>query len=237
MALNPVDPSTDLPFDCILVPQGAEAAAVRRGLQLAQASTAVFPIAMGPQVTAERLTSALAQGVFDRCKQVLVLGVAGSLSPQLGVGDVVIYDQIVSPSGDPVGVGSAMATLKQRLPQAQAVTALNSDRLLHEASEKQALQTLASAVDMEAAAIAQSFASFADREIAIATVRVISDDIHTTLPDITGATRADGTLNPWGMAWAMLRQPQASFNLIRGSLQALKVLEQTTTQILKTPDA
>jgi nucleoside phosphorylase len=238
-------------FDAILVPQGAEAAAVQRGLKLAQASCPVIAIAMGPTPTTRRLAKALGQNQLRAQNRVLVLGVAGSLSPELGVGDIVIYANLlllhkgedIPPPGEvppnelSVSLGRAIPqlenlALRQRLPQASFVTALSSDRLIHRASEKVQLHhsTHAQVVDMEAAAIQ---ASLAPQEIEISTVRVISDGIDLDLPDTQAAITPAGDLD-WGkMAIAMLRQPRASLNLITGSLKALKVLEQVTYQIFK----
>ncbi|NJR67996.1 MAG: 5'-methylthioadenosine/S-adenosylhomocysteine nucleosidase [Synechococcales cyanobacterium CRU_2_2] len=47
--------------------------------------------------------SALSQGQLAGARRVLVLGVAGSLSPRLGVGAVVIYERVVSPAGGHAG--------------------------------------------------------------------------------------------------------------------------------------
>ncbi|NJN31901.1 MAG: phosphorylase [Synechococcales cyanobacterium RM1_1_8] len=237
-------------FDRILVPQGAEAAAVRRGLQRAEASTAILPIAMGPEATVERLTTALSPGDWSEVQRVLVLGVAGSLSPQLGVGEVVVYGELLTsiPRSVPLAISTtAVAQLcepglwerlvqsrQTRLPRVRVsrVRALSCDRLIHKASEKAQLydQTGAAVVDMEAAAIAQCLTPYG---IQITTVRVISDDAGADLPDLAGVVRADGGLDSGKLAIALARQPQAAFRLIRGSLGALKVLQQVTQDLLR----
>jgi len=251
-------------FDHILVPQGAEAAAVRRGLKRGlkqspkpdQASPGVLAIAMGPEATAQRLTTALDRGDLAPGSRVLVLGVAGSLSPQLGLGNVVIYDRfvplvspLVSTSASALASTSAVqpiplnkretlqlcsAELKSRLPEAQVITALSSDHLIHSAQEKAQLQasTGAQAVDMEAAAIQTRLSP---KGIQISTVRVISDDLGMDLPNIEPAINEHGELDGVKMAIAMFSQPKASINLIRGSLQALKVLETVTYRIFSKP--
>ena len=229
-------------FDRILVPQGAEAAAVKRGLKRAKTSTVILPIAMGPQATERRLTLALDSGELTPGSRVLILGVAGSLSPQLGVGDVVIYENFItlpsspeSPSAMANRAGTAQvcdSNLLERLAEAQVITALSSDRLIHSAQEKAQLQatTGAQAVDMEAAAIQTSLSP---RDIQISTVRVISDDLGMDLPNIEGAMDEDGGLDGVKMAVAMVSQPKAAINLIRGSLKALKVLEEVTYRIFE----
>ncbi len=229
-------------FDRILVPQGAEAAAVKRGLKRAKTSTVILPIAMGPQATEKRLILALDRGELPRGSRVLVLGVAGSLSPQLGVGDVVIYENFITlPSSSEslaamanrAGIAQACdSTLRSRLPEAQVIRALSSDRLIHSAQEKAQLQaaTGAQAVDMEAAAIQSSLSP---KAIQISTVRVISDDLAMDLPNIEGAINEDGGLDVVKMAVAMVSQPKAAINLIRGSLKALKVLEDVVYRIFE----
>lgn len=229
-------------FDTILVPQGAEAAAVKKGLKRAQATIAILPIAMGPQATARRLTTALDSNQLPPSSRVLVLGVAGSLSPQLGVGDVVIYENFITlpSSSDSLSAianreGTAQLcnpALRSRLPKAQVIKALSSDRLIHSAQEKAQLQatTGAQAVDMEAAAIQTSLSP---RDIQISTVRVISDDLGMDLPNIEGAIDEDGGLDGVKMAVAMVSQPKAAINLIRGSLKALKVLEEVTYRLFE----
>ena len=67
--------------------------------------------------------------------------------------------------------------------------------------------------------------------VAVAMVRVISDDCYHDLPDIEGAITSEGNIEPLPLAIAFLRQPLAAVRLIRGSLQALKILEQVTTEL------
>lgn len=251
-------------FDILLVPQGAEAAAVRRGLSRAHANLPILPLAMGAVTTTQRLTAALNQGNLVAGSRALVLGVAGSLSPQLEIGDVVVYQVLIdgaplpgmpigkhypgeqSPadsSTDPSTRRSPLPPLcqwqchwepriLQRLPQVQVVTAVSCDRLLYQANEKSWLHasTGAVAVDMEAAAIAQVLLP---EGIEISTVRVISDDSAEDLPNLAPAMEAEGTLDTWKLAIALVRQPQAAFRLIRGSLQALQQLEEVTYQLLR----
>ena len=240
-------------FDSILVPQGAEAAAVRQGLKRAlkqspkqdskqaQASPAVLAIAMGPEATASRLATALDSGNLAPGSRVLVLGVAGSLSPRLSVGDAVIYECFTEQSTESNPTTEQIQTMQEysaelqsRLPTARLVTALSSDRLIHSAQEKAQLQTStgAEAVDMEAAAIQRALAP---QGCQISTVRVISDARDMDLPNIEGVIAPNGELNGLKMAMAMVRQPKASINLIQGSLQALKVLETVTYKIFSKP--
>jgi hypothetical protein len=111
--------------------------------------------------------------------------------------------------------------------KAYLVKGLTSDRLIHSASEKQHLGQLynAEVVDMEGIA---TLAFFQKAGIAVAIVRVISDDIHHDLPNLASAISPDGALLPLPLALGMMRQPVAAIRLIQGSLHGLKVLQNTT---------
>jgi len=76
---------------------------------------------------------------------------------------------------------------------------------------------------MEALPLIQSLRGY---ELTWATLRVISDDCHTTLPDLAPAIRPDGSLDSFKLALALGQNPWAAFQLIRGSLKALGVLQQ-----------
>ncbi|MGL6137710.1 MAG: hypothetical protein ACRC2M_10480, partial [Planktothrix sp.] len=82
------------PFNFILVPQGQEYRAVLKGLRPINSSTIkVLPIPIGSQYLTVYLKKWLNSEVVNSRSsiQVLVLGLCGSLSPNLRVGDVVVY--------------------------------------------------------------------------------------------------------------------------------------------------
>jgi hypothetical protein len=64
-------------------------------------------------------------------------------------------------------------------------------------------------------------------------LRVVSDGCDHDIPNLNSGLSSDGSLQPLALAVAMLKQPIAATRLIRGSLQALKVLEQVTTLLLQ----
>ncbi len=115
--------------------------------------------------------------------------------------------------------------LKERV---SLVRALTSDRIIFSAQEKHHLGQLYSTqvVDMEGFAALEVLSQAG---MAVAMVRVISDDSHHNLPNLTSALSPDGSLKPLPLAFGMMRQPIAATHLIRGALQGLRVLQEVTT--------
>ena len=212
-------------IDLIFVPQGAEYKAVCRGLARSMTKPEVVVIPIGVEPVSRYL-----QGQNFTGKRGILMGLGGSLSPQHQVGDVVVYEsclyiannsQIVTKNCDP-----QLTNFLQQKLAAKLVKGLTSDRLIYNATEKQALEQRydVSVVDMEGYAILNRFAS-------AAIVRVISDNCHDNLPDLNWAINDRGKLEEIKMAIAFLRQPLAASRLIRGSLKSLKVLEEVTMKL------
>ncbi|HEY9907780.1 MAG TPA: hypothetical protein V6D18_09225 [Thermosynechococcaceae cyanobacterium] len=202
----------------ILVPQGAEHRAVCRGLRR---STAPKPIVQAIPVGAEPVRRHLLQlrsDFFQPQAPVLVLGLCGSLSPRLSVGDVVLY--------------RSLSTVPLHLPTSgtpHLVTGLTLDRVLSSAAEKRELGASgADVVDMEGQAILEVLNSL---DIPVTMLRVVSDDCHYDLPDLSQAVSPEGNLLPGRMAIAMAQKPIAALRLIRGSLHALKVLQAVVSEL------
>jgi nucleoside phosphorylase len=210
----------------ILVPQGAEYRAVCRGVMGQEAIVRAIPVGIKP---VERWLAAWRQELefwLTQPARILVMGLCGSLSPDLAVGDPVLYRECRDLTGQtwpcqPVFFPRAAPV---------AVTALTSDRLIATAQAKQHLATTynADVVDMEGAAILRVLAPLG---IAITMVRVVSDDAHHDLPDIGAAIDVHGNLQPWPLALGMMRRPIAASRLIRGSLQGLNTLQHIAAQI------
>ncbi len=232
---------TSPPITTLLVPQGAEYAAVCRGLKplenFAIALPQVVSIPMGREAVAARLANLeLAPG---GC---LVMGLGGSLSPALGVGAGVIGQRCLTVvEGRVVEDGSGEGErllqpspelidwMQDRLGQAAVLgTVVTSDRILTTAAAKATLHRLTQAdvVDMESSA---AIAALAPHPVAI--LRVISDDYDQTLPDITAALGANGDLKPWPLAKSFIQQPRAAAHLIAGSLRGLQRLQTLTHQL------
>jgi hypothetical protein len=64
--------------------------------------------------------------------------------------------------------------------------------------------------------------------IAVAMLRVISDDVRHNIPNLTNAFD-DGSLQTFPLAMGLLRQPIAATRLVSGSLRGLRVLQDLTT--------
>jgi nucleoside phosphorylase len=197
----------------VLVPQGAEYQAVRRGLDQAS-SMAVLAIPIGVDPVTQWL-----QTQEIKADRILVMGLCGALAPELDAGDAVVYASCQSPGGDVWSMREGFEGL------GQIVRGVTSDRILATAQDKRAFAHLGDVVDMEGIAIARAFP---DR---VMMLRVVSDSADQDLPDLSGAISPEGKLLAWPMAKAMIKQPQLSLGLIRGSLGALKMLEKLAQRL------
>ncbi|WP_392480716.1 phosphorylase [Nostoc sp. C110] len=218
-----------LPINTILVPQGAEYKAVCRGLS---GVTGSIPTVVAIPVGMKPLLKYLHQGQFLVPKsRVLIMGICGSLSDRYKVGDIVLYQDCIY-QGKLLECDRTFTTQlhSQISEKVSLVNSLTSDRMIWSAAEKLHLgETLAAdVVDMEGFT-ALEFLNVGG--VAVAMLRVVSDDCQHDIPDLTSAINSDGSLNPFPLAMAMLRQPLAATRLIRGSLTALKVLEQVTNML------
>ncbi|MEH2056375.1 MAG: phosphorylase [Nostoc sp.] len=222
-----------LPINTILVPQGTEYQAVCRGLSgLPGSIPTVVAIPVGMKPLLKYLQQSPGNGQFLAPKsRVLIMGICGSLSDRYTVGDIVLYQDCIYQGKQQECDRSFTAELHSRLPTPNSplnlVKSLTSDRLISSAAEKRRLgETLAAdVVDMEGFTALEFFNAAG---VAVAMLRVVSDDCQHNIPDLTPAINSDGSLKPFPLAIAMLRQPLAATRLIRGSLTALKVLEQVT---------
>ncbi|MFN6461957.1 MAG: phosphorylase [Nostoc sp. DedVER02] len=217
-----------LPVNTILVPQGAEYKAVCRGLS---GVTGSMPTVVAIPVGMKPLLKYLHQGQFLVPKsRVLIMGICGSLSDRYTVGDIVLYQDCVYQGKrqecDRTFTTQLHSSLSEKV---SLVKSLTSDRVIWSAAEKRHLgETLAvDVVDMEGFTALEFFNT---AKVSVAMLRVVSDNCQHDIPDLTPAIN-DGSLNPFPLAMGMLRQPLAATRLIRGSLTALKVLEQVTNQL------
>lgn len=214
----------------LLVPQGAEYQAVCRGLKRCQ-GTVPSVIALPVGVSAVRR---YLQTWQQRPKQVLVLGLCGSLNPAYQVGDIVLYQKCLYSSSEMQAQEcdrTFTTTLQTQLDSKSKLgTALTSDRIIHQAAEKRNLRETynADVVDMEGFAILDILSQ---RGVEVAMLRVVSDDCNGDLPDLSGTISEEGSLLPLPLAIQMIRQPLAASRLIRGSLKALRVLQQISTKV------
>jgi hypothetical protein len=168
--------------------------------------------------------------------KLLLMGLCGSLSPEYRIGDIVLYQECVcttKASGlQPCDDNLTTELQNQLREKVLRVRAITSDRVISSAAEKRELGQRYSAdvVDMEGCAVLEVL----DRVgAAVAMLRVVSDDCHHDIPDLSAALSADGSMRPLSMAIAFGRQPIAATRLITGALRGLRVLENVTTRLFQ----
>ncbi|MDA0867502.1 MAG: hypothetical protein O2890_14055, partial [Cyanobacteria bacterium] len=151
-------------------------------------------------------------------------------SPSVGRGDGVLLETLWD---EREGVaypcpGAVTAGLSQRLPQIKVARGVSCDRVITTIAEKRQLGDRydAAVVEMEGTTLLRGLPG-----CPIAILRVISDDCHHELPDISAAIGADGSLKVITLALSFLRRPVAALRLIRGSLQGLKALERLAVEL------
>ena len=221
-----------LPFDAILVPQGPEYRAVCRGLNRTnQVRPLVFSIPLGSESLTRYLNDWQTKSHFP--PKVLLIGLCGSLLPQRQPGNVVLYQSCVyvyPPKQLRHCDVHLTSLLHYRLPNADLVIGLTSDRFIWSSAEKREVgqRYQADVVDMEGFA-ALNVLQAAGIEVAM--VRVVSDGYYHDLPDLNRAIDAHGSLHPLPLALGLLKQPIAAARLIRGSLTGLTRLRQITTEL------
>lgn len=216
----------------ILVPAGPEASAVRRGRQGQSSSAEVIEIPAGPTAFSQFLSDAHMQRWLAG-KQIVLMGLGGSLNTDYQVADSVLLETVLGNSGagniQPYGCDRTLTQfLSQHLPQVSRGIGITSDHVVTTVVEKQHLrnQHQADVVDMESAVLLQQLPT-----AQIAILRVISDNSHHPLPDISAAIAADGSLKSVPLGVAFIKQPWAALRLIRGSLKGLQVLEQLAARL------
>jgi len=222
-------------LDTILVPQGSEYQAVMKGWQKKPTCPSILEIPVGGKAVEKALLRELmSQKIGANSPQgIIVMGLAGSLSPQLKRGQIVLYRSCLDLESGQLLFCDSSATgyLAEKLGhKVQLVEALSSDRVITEAEEKQNLgkRYQVQVVDMEGAAILKFFAA---QQIPVVILRVISDEINQSLPDLSQVYNSAGELQTWPLTKALISQPITGFNLIRSSLYALKILEKLATEL------
>src|SRR5579883_113505 len=163
--------------DIILVPQGAEYRAVRRGL--GATAIPILPIPIGAVPLRQQIHRWQNAGQLLAGQRILVMGLCGGLVPRRAIADVVLYRECID-RAEFRSTFTCDAALTQQIQAKLAghvtlVNALTSDRLVWSAHEKQQLAQRydAEVVDMEAVA---AIASLTTAGAVTGMVRVVSDD-------------------------------------------------------------
>ena len=223
----------------ILVPQGAEYKAVCRGLSGVKLPKPwVVPIPIGSKPVTHYLKRWQQTEDFLTAKPlgILLMGLCGSLSPQLTVGDIVSYHDCVCMSSNTTTLlrscdRELTTVLHHKLGEEVTwVRGLTSDRIIVSAEEKRHLGQLynTQVVDMEGFAALEVLSG---TEVPVGMVRVVSDDAHHNLPNLSSAISPEGSLQPLPLALGMMGQPIAASRLIRGAMHGLRVLQDVTTKL------
>ena len=204
----------------LLVPRGAEAAAVRR----ARGAARIVALRAGRSAAGD--LPAFAPG-----DAVLVLGVAGALRDHR-VGDVVVYRSVADDAGRiALPERDALpASLRALTGAATAVDACTVDRVVVRRTERAALaqRFAASVVDMEGTHLARALHA---NNVPFAMVRAISDDASRDLPALEHAITADGGVDAMRIALAFVRAPRAAYAFVRDAQQALRALTAVTRRL------
>lgn len=216
-------------IDVIIVPQGAEYRAVKQGLnKLKIQQPSIVSIPIGTNLITETLNT---QKFWQsQPKQVLMMGLCGSLSPQYNVGDLVLYQNCTNLNQESITTDRQLNNLiGQKLIQISLVSGITSDRFISNLAEKQQLAQnfAASVVDMESFAYIKLLQ---EKAISVSILRVVSDDVKNEIPNLELTIDKSGII-PLAMTKAILKQPIIGFNFIRNSLKSLQKLQQVTTNI------
>jgi Phosphorylase superfamily len=214
----------------ILVPQGAEFQAVKRGIGKSPSVVLrAIPVGIQPVTDWLRRWQGTAEFNDEARAGLLIMGLCGSLTPDLGVGSAVLYESCTDLDHIELPCAVHPRLVDLALPR---VRGLSADRIISLASEKRQIANGAAVVDMEGIAVLRFCQPLG---IPVTMLRVVSDGATKDLPKLPGAIDGAGNLQPLPLALGMLREPIAALRLIRGSLRGLQVLQTCAGEIVNQP--
>jgi adenosylhomocysteine nucleosidase len=219
-----------------------------RGLFIGRRVT-ILQSGMGAIDFGERFAEHLAKNRYDA---LIIAGLAGGLDPRLRVGDAVLYnlcydaraidfplraipdseethdaprEEVVAAASDELLSGFLYGALTRAGLSFITAPGITVSRVITEAKEKLALGLRygAAAVDMETYQALSACARFG---LPAAVLRVVSDESGRDIPDFNRVYNADGRINGWRMASAMMARPSAALRLmmtIRPALRSLRL--------------
>lgn len=127
---------------------------------------------------------------------VIALGIAGGLSPDLGVGDVVVADTVVNGTGAVAPPDETLRAVAARLPQVRSGVVFSHTQVAVDPMAKAKLwraqgEVPCMVVDLESAAYAREAAA---QRLPYLVLRAVSDSHDEALPlDFNRFRRADGS--------------------------------------------
>ena len=183
------------------------------GLTFAVATTAEERVAKRLGLSTARVGVRAAAGLPGG--RLVSFGLAGALSDELRVGDVLDATRVVDGTGVTLWEGAGLG-----VRGARPGTVLASDVLVHDAAERRRLHSAsgAVAVDMESGVLARS-----GRLAGV--VRAISDGLDSDVEGVDSTVHADGRTNVVGLLrWIGTRRGSAVTSM-RDAVRALNALE------------
>lgn len=177
--------------------------------------------AQAARAAAEACVGLARQG---RCRRVVWTGIAGGLSPDLRVGDLIVATSVRAPEGRPIALDACLVAPAVASGCDEA-TVVSAPAPVVTADERGRLWRLVgspdrAAVDMESWEAAQVFSA---ASVPFVVLRAISDTATDDLPPaLEGAVRAEGGISIPRLALAVLRRPQAAVPLMAVRFRAAR---------------
>ncbi|PZV21304.1 MAG: phosphorylase [Snowella sp.] len=230
-------PSVQISRLLILVPQGAEYQAIVGVIKNNPHSPVILAIPVGRLAVTRYLQDWRQNNPKFFPAGVILMGLGGSLSAEFGLGQVVVLESCLNYQNDQANqeqYSDRILTdwVEQKLGRKiRRVQGLTSDRVITDATEKQALgkRFNCQVVEMEGSAVLSFFRQLG---IPATIIRVISDEVGQSLPDLSKIYNNQGQLNAIALSLALGKQPIAGYKLIVGSLKSLKTLNKITKKLL-----
>jgi hypothetical protein len=144
---------------------------------------------------------------------IVSFGLAGALRDGLQVGDVLDATRVVDEHGATLWEGEGLGV-------GRGATILGSEVLVHDAGERRRLHEAsgADAVDMESGVLARS-----GRLAGV--IRVISDEVSSSIEGVEDTVHPDGRTNVVGLARWVATRRGAAIRSMRDAVAALRALE------------
>lgn len=226
----------DLAIDVIIVPQGAECRAVRQGLKSLSVKPRIIAIPIGTNRIEETLSAQ--QFWQSNPQRVLMMGLCGSLSSSLSVGDLALYESCYQQNNrNYIEINSELNSLIRHKINTQLgqnkstfVSGLTSHKVITKVATKRQLfeDFSAQVIDMES----YLYITYLQQQnIELSILRIVSDDLKFDLPNLEQAISIDGKLKPLTLISEMSRSPYSSIKFVISSLLALERLREVVRNI------
>jgi len=220
----------------ILVPQGAEYQAVVGAIKNIPHAPVILAIPVEKLAVTKYLYDWRQNNPDFSASGVILIGLGGSLSAKISLGQAVSLESCLNYQNyqaDQEQQSDRILTnwVEEKLGKnIQRVQGLTSDRVITDATEKQELgkRFNRQVVEMEGWAV---LSFFKELGIPVTIIRVISDDVDQSLPDLNKIYDNQGQLNAIALSFALGKKPIAGYRLIVGSLKSLKILNQITRKL------